>query len=147
MASPQFGRKKSHSIDDILILPDKGIRSTKGVGGVIARLFRQILIDLNIGTTFYGSLITAYINDPINHIPDNRKDRSSIVGNFSKEFSKPFMTWKKFVEGLRVLQFEGEVTITITGKSRRFDGVSSHSTKFNLGELDDFSNETNEYIE
>lgn len=133
MPSP-YTRRKRPNIEDLLITPDKGISATKGVGGILARLFRQIFFDLNVGPQMYGSLMTAFLRDPRNGIANNRKDRSSAMGNYSKEFSKPFMTWKKLVEGLRLLQFEGEVELIIRGKSRRVGGITEHSTKFNLGD-------------
>lgn len=129
---PQI-RRKGNSMTKLLTLPDKGINSTSGVGGVLARLFRQVLFDLNINTQVYGSLLTSLVKDPNTGVSDNSKDRSSAIGNYSKHFSKPWMSWKKFVEALRLLQFE-DVEIILRGKSRLTGRITEHSTKFNLGE-------------
>lgn len=88
----------------ILTAPDKDIKKTHGANGVLSRLFRQMLLDLNIGPSRFGSLLQEYILDPRNGVPNNKKDQTSMRGNLTKEFSRPQMTWKVFCKALRFLQ-------------------------------------------
>lgn len=130
---PQY-RRKENEMSKVLTSPNKGVDRVKGIGGVLAGLFRKILWDLNVDPQMYGSLLTDLIRDPRSGVPNNRRDRSSAIGNYSKHFSKPWMSWKKFVEALRLLQFEDDVTITVTGTSRITKEKTSHYFNFNLGD-------------
>lgn len=126
--------QRHNNVTKILTLPDKGVNNTHGVGGVLSRLFRQMLMDFGIDGARYSSLLTRFMNDPANNIPNNRADRASKIGNFNKEFGKPSMSWKKFVEAIRLLQFHGEIELIIRGTSRLTGKPTEHVTKFNLGE-------------
>jgi hypothetical protein len=88
----------------ILMSHNKDIDKTSGANGVLSRLFRQILWDLNIGPARFGSLLQDYIQDARHGVPNNKKDQTSMRGNITKEFSRAQMTWKVFCKGLRFLQ-------------------------------------------
>lgn len=133
-------RRKGNSITRLLSFPDKGINSTKGVGGILARLFRQMLYDLNVSGQTYGALLTTFLKDPANNGRDNSYDRSSDAGNFNKEFAKPQLTWKKFFMALRLLQFYDEGELIFRGKSRITGKITEHSVKFNLGDYNHLDN-------
>jgi hypothetical protein len=95
-----------NKLTKILTAPDKDIKKTFGANGVLSRLFRQMLLDLNIGPSRFGSLLQEYILDPRNGVPNNKKDQTSMRGNLTKEFSRPQMTWKVFCKALRFLQIK-----------------------------------------
>lgn len=90
---------------EILNEPDKGMgRAT----GVLARLFRLILVENRIDIPRWSRLMDRYLDDPRNGIPRNGKDRSSARGNLNKELRRETMTWKVF---RKALQFLGPVSI------------------------------------
>lgn len=115
----------------ILTAPDKDIKKTFGANGVLSRLFRQMLLDLNVGPSRFGSLLQEYILDPRNGVPNNKKDQTSMRGNLTKEFSRPQMTWKVFCKALRFLQI---TKIEFVIKAHHRTGRSTiHSTVVDFG--------------
>lgn len=96
---------KRNKLHDMLKRPDKGMMFSRGVSGVLSRLFRQILCDLEIGTVKFQSYLNDYVRDKRNKVPDNRRDQSSVQGNLMKALYRPDMTWKVFCQALRFLQF------------------------------------------
>lgn len=92
--------------DDFLNDPYKGVKNAKGV---LAKLFRQALVDLNITTPLWNVKMNRYLNDPRNRIPSHSKDRSSARGNLNKELRRETMTWKVF---RKALMFLGPVRAT-----------------------------------
>lgn len=130
--------RRHNNVTKLFTFPDRGVNSTYGVGGILSRLFRQMLIDFNVDGNKYSSLLTTYMNDPSNNIPNNRADRASKVGNFNKEFGKPTMSLKKFIEAVKLLQFYGETEIIFKGRSKLTGGeITTHITRFNLGEYEE----------
>lgn len=115
----------------ILTAPDKDIKKTFGANGVLSRLFRQMLLDLNIGPSRFGQLLQHYILDARNGVPNNKKDQTSQRGNLTKELSKPQMTWKVFCKAMRLLQI---VRIEFVVKAHHPGGKTSlHSTVVDFG--------------
>ncbi len=94
-----------HKLITMLQRPDKGMGATHGVTGTLSRLFRKMLVELNISPMKFSALLADYVRDRRNKVPDNRRDQSSIMGNLTKELSGPDMTWKVFCKGVRFLQF------------------------------------------
>jgi hypothetical protein len=100
-----------------------------------------MLLDKSIRLPRFGALLEAYVLNPKNHVPNNRKDQISARGNLTKEFSRPQMTWKVFCKALRFLNI---IKIEITIKA--YDGtgkISFHSTTVDFGN----KNETEEFNE
>lgn len=115
----------------MLQAPDKEIGKTHGSNGVLSRLFRQMLLDLNIGGSRFGSLLQDYIQDSHHGAPLNKKDQTSMRGNLTKEFSRPQMTWKVFIKALRFLQL---IKIDFVIKAYHANGKETlHSTTVVLG--------------
>lgn len=101
------------SMMGILDDPEKRIRETKGINGILAALWRVMLRDLRVTPGKWGSLMHDYVLDSRNGVPDNTKDRTSMRGNLIKEFSREGLTWKVFCKGLRFLQII-KIDLTIT---------------------------------
>jgi ribosomal protein S15P/S13E len=122
--------RRRNPLAEILEDPNKGVNKTYGEVGSLARLFRTILSDLNIGGYQFTLLMTKFLNDPRNHIPDNKKDQTSNRGNLNKEFQKDTMTWKVFCKALRFLQF---TRFRIIIQAERADGATTqHQVEVNL---------------
>lgn len=85
----------------MLVDPRKEIHRANGP---LAKLYRRILWDLDIKPEQINALILKWLDDPKNGIPNNGKSRSTERGNIIKDLSKPEMTWKNFVKGIRLLR-------------------------------------------
>lgn len=85
---------------DIIETPDKGVSAAKGV---LAKLFRTILRDLDIRGPEWEKKITQALDDPAGSMPKNSKDRSTLKGNLNKMLKADRLTWKNFQKGLRLL--------------------------------------------
>lgn len=94
-----------HKLLNILQRPDKGMTLTHGVSGVLSGYFRKMLVELNVTSLKFSALLSDYVRDRRNKVPENRRDQSSIMGNLTKELSRTDMTWKVFCKGIRFLQF------------------------------------------
>lgn len=120
------GNPLSKMLDD----PNKGIHHTFGSVGVLSRLFRTMLKDLEIGGYQFNLLMAKFLNDPRNKIPENKRDQTSNRGNLNKEFQKGTMTWKVFCKAMRFLQV---VRFKITIEAERSNGkVSVHHAAVDL---------------
>ena len=122
-------------ISKILSSPDKEVGKTSGPNGMLSRLFRCILQDLNIGPYHWNSLMADYLKDPRNGVPNTRKDHTSMRGNITKEFSRPQMTWKVFCKAMRFFQFV-RIDICITAYHKRGGKTTLHSTTVDFGSKD-----------
>lgn len=117
----------------ILEDPLKHESMVHGYGGVLAGLGARIIYEMKISVPRWLSLMNDFVTDARNGAQtENQKDRTSMRGNLTKEFSRPQMTWKVFIKLLRFLQIvKFQLTITAyhaTGK------VSQHHSKvINLG--------------
>lgn len=118
----------------MLAAPDKEVKKTSGANGILARLFRTILLDLNIGPSRFGALLQQYILDPRNGVADNKKDQTSARGNLNKEFYKPQMTWKVFLKAMRFLRIKKIVFVVELHHSGLGNKTTVHSAEVNLGD-------------
>ncbi len=110
--------------------PDKGASGTHRAGGVLSRLWRQMLKDLNVNIQRWNDCMYTFVNDPRNGYPPNKRDQQSARGNLTKEFARPEMTWKVYMKALRFL---GAKNVTIAVEVNYHNGSrSTHSTKVNL---------------
>lgn len=113
-------------MNQLLTAPDKGAGKTPGINGVLSKLFRQLLLDLNVNPMRWGALMSDFIKDVRNGVPDNRRDQTSIRGNLTKEFARPQMTWKVFMKAMRFLQVSNvKITIEVTHPGREHPTVTS----------------------
>jgi hypothetical protein len=123
----------NNNINNLLRTDDIGISKTSGANGVLSRLWRQILVDLNIREARFGELLQAYVLDPRNAVPNNKRDQISTRGNLNKEFGRPQMTWKVFCKALKFLNIAKiEFVINATHTNGK---LTSHSTLVNLGRV------------
>lgn len=113
---------------------DKMVSKTFGVTGVLARLWRIILMDLEINVNTWMQLMVEYVRDRDNRVPNNKRDQSSVQGNLIKELTKSSMSWKIFCKGLRFIRVtKFELSLTLHFRNKR---VSNHVVTVNLYEGD-----------
>lgn len=68
---------------------------------ILAKLFQQIKLVLNIDDNLFNNLIVDYIRRVNIGIKD--EEISSIKGNLKKELNRKHMTWRVFIKGLMFL--------------------------------------------
>lgn len=122
-------------LQDILSSPDKRISETTNA---LARLFRIVAKDHNIGYDQFSKAITKYLMREQQNAPKSKKDQSREKGNLVKELTQNSFTFKNFTKGLRVLNpVSAELTITLKWKR----GVETvHSVVMNIQDPNDPDN-------
>jgi hypothetical protein len=96
--------KKLYPIEKILNSPDKGVYSTRGIGGILASLWRQVLLDVNMKPPRFEILLDDFINNAKRGIPEDRVSRHFTRGNLRRELEKETMTFKVFMKGMKFLK-------------------------------------------
>lgn len=110
----------SKDLQEILSSPDKNLGETTNA---LARLYRTILRDHNVGYDQLSTSITRYLTREQTEGSRSREDQSRDKGNLIKELTGTSFTFKNFVKGLRVLNpVSAELSITLKWKR----GVESH---------------------
>lgn len=126
---------KPNKLSKMLASESKGMEKAYGTKGILTKLFRQMLQDLNIGPARFGKYLQDYIMDSRYGVPNNKKDQTSMRGNLVKDFSKPEMSWNVFCNALRFLQI---VKIEFAVKAYHANGQTSlHSVVANFGKRSD----------
>jgi hypothetical protein len=115
----------------ILNRTDKGASRAYGSGGVLSRLWAQMLQDLNVNIARWNDYMHSFVTDPRNGIAPIKKEQTSARGNLTKEFGRPHMTWKVFMKALRFLKV---VKVEIAIKCHYASGnTSTHGTTVDFG--------------
>ncbi len=105
-------------MDRILKSPNKCINDVQGVGGIIARLWRIMLLDLNINGSQFEVLLNDFIINAKRTIADNRVAKLFTRGNLRRELERPEMTFKVFIKGLKVLKMKHlKLAVELTSNS------------------------------
>lgn len=102
---------------DMLNSDDKRVAEARGV---LSKLWRQLLMVLDIDGWKWDRLMRIYLTDPRNGIQNNSRDRSSARGNLNKELKRDDMTWRVFLKALNFLDpIRVVFTVRITFKDGR----------------------------
>ena len=72
--------------------------------GILTRLFRKLLLDLNMTVMSWERLMDTYVTDPRAGIPTKPGYKSSEKTNLRKRLNANNMTWKSLLKGLDFLQ-------------------------------------------
>lgn len=92
---------------------------------ILTKIFRSILVDLNINAASFNRLLTNYVNNPLNGIGTDSRDKTNTKSNLSKELKKDKMTWGVFEKAMRFLNpIKAEFNIKLTWKG---DKVTEHN--------------------
>lgn len=100
-------------------------REVEDARNILARLFRQILLERQIGPTEALQLMAAWIADPKNNIPHTLRGASYERGNLIKELSNSRMSWKVFIKAMRWLRIP-RITFIVRCHQSEFD-YTEHS--------------------
>lgn len=85
---------------DILTEEDRGVGTAENLP---AKMFRTILFDLGMHPHRWGWLLSRYLSDPRNNIPQTQKAIYETRGNMNKELRKERITFPNLLRGIRVL--------------------------------------------
>ena len=135
--------KQSFEMERIRMQPDGGISETRGIGGVLARLWRTIMLDLNISPNRFETLLSEFIMNARRQ-SDNRIAKLFTRGNIRREFERPTMTFKVFMKGLKLIKVKKvRIAVELEFNSGR---KTLHQTSVDLGGnvIDTEDGETND---
>lgn len=135
MTEPTHDKKALHQI--LTASSGKSVEPVRGVGGVLAALWRNILIEVPIKPMQFENLLNQFVEHAKRSIPEHRVSRHFTRGNLRREFSNPTMTFKVFIKAMRFLKIKH---ITICVELQHSSGRKTiHSTAVDLGDahLDD----------
>lgn len=79
------------------------LEGASGVRGILARLWRKILIEKPIGIAVMEKNLTAYVNRSKRSITDHRVSKHLTRGHLRRQLEKGTMTIKVFNKGLQVI--------------------------------------------
>lgn len=112
------------NINDVLSSPT---RLTEQSQNLLTKLFRQVLVELNIGAKTFEPLVKRYLRDPHSGIADDPTARNNHRGNLMKELASNDMTWRIFLKALRVIGVsEFELALSIKRRSGGQDVITKH---------------------
>ena len=97
---PSYGTQDLDPLTQMLLDQNKMVYSATGI---LSKLFRLLLKDLNITPSHWNKLLNAYLDNPKNQVPPDSKSRSTARGNLRKELKKPDMTVWNFIKAIRFL--------------------------------------------
>ncbi len=103
---------------------------SKGVDGILASLYRQILFSHGVNTAKFNRLMEFFIRKTNKQV--STKEATSIRGNLRKELLKGKMSWKVFLKGLYFLNIvKFDITIKLHEASGR---ISVHEKSIILSD-------------
>ena len=144
-----FSKKQMH---DILNSPDKGISETKGVAGILSKLWRTVLMQLNISPARFNTLLFQAAQSAKSTISPTNKTASKFftAGNLRRELEKAKMTFKVLMKGFKLLKIRRiDIAVRLHHAPNSAFEVTVHSVSVDLGEVTygiDDEDITTEYI-
>jgi len=130
------GKKKSEVIVKHL---EGGINCIQD-NHVLSCMLKEMVDSAYLSYDIFKASMNEYFDDPVNALPKNEADRSSIRSSLLKEFKKPDISWKVFWKGIRVLRIKVVILELRIDAGRR--GQYNLSTKI----IEDKSQAKNEPI-
>lgn len=130
-----FSKKQMH---EILNSPDKGISETKGVSGILSKLWRTVLMQLNIGPASFNTLLFQAAQTAKSMISPMNKTASKFftAGNLRRELEKPKMTFKVLMKGFKLLKISRiDIAVRLYHAPNSAHSVTIHSVSVDLGEV------------
>lgn len=117
-------KQTTKPVPDFLSDPIRGIMEAEDI---LAKLFRIICLDLNIGPEMWLVLLERYLDKPENGVGKSVSARSTEKSNLKRALESNTMTMKVFQKALRFLgDFESTFTVTLK------DPVTGEQTEHNI---------------
>lgn len=96
--------QRKYNIEKILVAPDGGVSKTRGIGGILAALWRIMLRDLAISPNRFDNFLSDYIELSNRRLKASRVDKRLTRGNLRRALEKETMTFKVFITAMKVLK-------------------------------------------
>lgn len=126
-----------NGIKEMRSKPDGGVSEVRGIGGILAGLWRQVLHDLNLPPNRIDNLCNEFIARARKNLVDTRVANYFNKGNLRRELEKPKMTMKVFIKALKILGVINlKIAIELTHRSGK-KSIHSKSIDINYIEVDD----------
>ncbi len=134
---------KLNAMDKILSYKDKGQKETEAsAGGILSRMWRQVLYDLNIGPLAWRDRVNIYMSKSKKN---NNSDKISMRGTINKELAERNMTFKTLIKGFKILgAVKFKISIKVTWENR---SESTHVLNVNLLPVEQIERVFKEYDE
>ncbi|BDH16678.1 MAG: hypothetical protein [Bacteriophage sp.] len=94
-----MARRKDKTIQELLALPDKGVREADDV---LTTIYRTHLLQFGVTPNAFIAMIERYLSKKLRGTA-NEKNLSSARSNLMSAISENRMTWKLFSKGLDIL--------------------------------------------
>ena len=134
--------KTPEDMDALLRQPNKGVGQTKGIGGILAELWRIIARDINLQLPRFEFLCNQYVAKARRDLTDARVANYFNRGNLRRELAKPTMTMKVFIKALKVLDVTSfKIAIELHHRSGK-KTIHEHSVE--IGNMADGEHEFDE---
>lgn len=85
---------------------DTADKRVKETNHLLARLYRQILQDLNVTPLEWDKLINRYYRSPYSKVKKNARDIASDKNNFNRAMAKDKVSWNNFFKAICILSPE-----------------------------------------
>lgn len=92
----------------------------------LARLYRRIIAEEQIDVVKWNQLLEDYAKNPLQGIPQNRKDMNAAINTLQRDLMTPRMSWNTFRKGLLILEPVQEDYILELRWSKEEGDVSVH---------------------
>lgn len=97
---------QAHSLYDILSAPDKMKHNVRGMGGVLAHLWRSILHTNQISIVRFSDHCARYIQKARAQQGAPKIANYFNRANIFREMSRPALTFKRLLKGLQILEIK-----------------------------------------
>lgn len=125
----------SRDLNKLLHAPDKKF---KEASNLLSRLFRQILMDLDVTPSRWHYWVTRYFHSPLSKTAKNARDIGQDRNNFNRALAKDRITWNNFFKALQITGPEWiRVDITMGWKdgTKTTHSVETRNQLASLGDL------------
>jgi hypothetical protein len=121
----------SRNMHDVLKAPDKLRTEVRGVSGVLAYLWRTVLLERNISFGQFDTLCMRYIQRARRAQSSSKLANYFNRSNIFREMSRPIMTFKVFVKAMQLIGIKRmKITVELEGHIL----TTTHSATMTLGE-------------
>lgn len=111
--------------------PEAYITATRGIGGVLASLWRRIQYDLGISGQRFEILLQDFLARAKKGMPTHRVGRHFTRGNLRRELEKETLTFKVFMKAMKLIRIKHvRLAVELTHSTGK---ITLHQTEIDLG--------------
>jgi hypothetical protein len=126
--------KNPYESDRIFHSDTGGIGETRGVGGILADVWRKTLSTLNVPPPRFETMLNEYVANMRHLKGESRLAKVFTKGNLRREFEKPSMSFKVLMKGFKLINV---VRVRISFELEFGSGAKCYvETSADLGRID-----------